>query len=407
MTPEPVNGVYLTGWEYNRFLSTNPTEARNSALPASILWNGAHQLWMFEQVYVTKEASANESYATDELGWIMGDVLRFLRDDENALRVVDWSKLDEDLQESLQNKRDDELGRLRKVLMPQSPSELEDVPLEDVAQEVVVRAIREGKAGELERLKHVLLIPLMDRLGCLASGAPTSLEWWMPQVAGESTAAATLEAELLRRVAQPLIPGIPACRSPATMGSAFELQQKVVAEVETPMIVDLIAGQGEFADPTAGYKPYVDALKPYRAKYEEVNNVMRDDWNKNRDHISRLRDAARDHLWPHLHNEWLPLARTGDQEFVREQFPRLLRRALLVEPFASYLDRSAVKVAIGFVTAYGLAAGSHLASRDLGVPPELTEAGAGATATFLAGRYGTYAKQVRDLGIFYQRARGS
>jgi hypothetical protein len=45
---------------------------------------------MFEQVYVTKEASANESHATDELGWIMGDVLRFLRDDEDALRVVDW-----------------------------------------------------------------------------------------------------------------------------------------------------------------------------------------------------------------------------------------------------------------------------------------------------------------------------
>jgi hypothetical protein len=78
------------------------------------------------------------------------------------------------------------------------------------------------------------------------------------------------------------------------MGSAFELQQKVVADVETPMIVDLIAGLGEFADPTAGYKPYVDALKPYRAKYDEVNNAMRDDWNKNRDHISRLRDAARD-----------------------------------------------------------------------------------------------------------------
>jgi hypothetical protein len=267
-----------------------------------------------------------------------------------------------------------------------------------------MRAIRAGSQGELERLKHALLAPVLDRYGCLASGAPTDLEWWMPQVAGDSSSG-TLEAELLGLITQPLIPGIVACRSPATMGSAFERQGKVVADVETPMIVDLIAGTGEFADSEAGYKPYVDALKPYRADYEEVNNAMRDDWNKNRDHIRRLRDAARDHLWPHLHGEWLPRARAGDEKFVREEFPKLLKSASLAKPFTPYLDRAAVKVSIGFVMAYGLSAGTHLASHEFGVPPQLAEAGAVAGAGFLSAKYGAHAKQALDLGIFYQRSR--
>ena len=38
------SNIYLSGWEYNRLLSKDPTEPRISALPAEILWNGAAPL---------------------------------------------------------------------------------------------------------------------------------------------------------------------------------------------------------------------------------------------------------------------------------------------------------------------------------------------------------------------------
>ena len=76
------SSVYLSGWEYNRVLQADPTEPRNSALPASILWNGSHQLWMFETVFCTRESFENEVAPTDVLGWVNGTVLRDLTDEE-------------------------------------------------------------------------------------------------------------------------------------------------------------------------------------------------------------------------------------------------------------------------------------------------------------------------------------
>ena len=76
-----------SGWEYNRVLQADPSEPRISALPASILWNGRHQLWMFESVFCTRESFENEVEATDVLGWVNGAVLRDLAD-EGILKTV-------------------------------------------------------------------------------------------------------------------------------------------------------------------------------------------------------------------------------------------------------------------------------------------------------------------------------
>ena len=86
--------------EYNRLLQEDPAQPRVSALPASILWSGSHQLWMFENVYCTRESFENEVEATDILGWVNGTVLRDLAD-EGILRTVDWQKLPVEVKDRL------------------------------------------------------------------------------------------------------------------------------------------------------------------------------------------------------------------------------------------------------------------------------------------------------------------
>src|SRR5580698_10860192 len=100
----PRTSVFLSGWEYNRVLQPDPATPRNSALPASILWNGSHQLWMFETVFCTKESFENETRATDRLGWVDGTVLRDLAK-EGILRTVDWQGLPAETKDRLQQAR--------------------------------------------------------------------------------------------------------------------------------------------------------------------------------------------------------------------------------------------------------------------------------------------------------------
>jgi hypothetical protein len=300
-----VNALYLSGWEYNRFLSDDPTVPRNSALPSSILWNGAHQLWMFEHVYVTQEAWHNERYATEELGWIMGDVLSDLRD-EGVVKILDWSEFDADLRESLQD--------IHKELAPH-------------ARAAIPTAIRDGRSGQLEVLTNAMLSPILRRYGCVASGAPTSLETWMPDSA--PAVSESLASRVMHSVAEPLLPGVQVVGHPIRLASDAERaeEKRVQAEVEKPMITDLLTGQGEYAG-QQGYVPYVDTLKPHRAAYEPVSKQMRKGWRKSRDEIMGLRQAAHDHLWEHLHGEWLPRVQAGDDRFVRDELPDLIRYAL-------------------------------------------------------------------------------
>jgi hypothetical protein len=381
-----INSLYLSGWEYNRLLSDDPTSPRNSALPASILWNGAHQLWMFEHLYVTQEAWQNEHYATEQLGWIMGDVLSFLQD-EDIVKILDWSEFDADLR-----------GSLRAVHRDLAPH----------ARMVIPKAISAGVPSHLEMFKNALLAPVLRRYGCVASGAPTSLETWIPQHA--PTASESDTSQVMRSIAEPLLPGIQLVGAPASLASDLEREEelRVQAEVETPMIPDLIAGQGEYAG-AQGYVPYVDALKKERAAYEGMNQKMRQAWRESRDEIKGLREAAHDHLWEHLHGEWLPRIQEGDGKFVREELPRLIGLALKARPFARYLDSpKTTRVIVGGVHA-AVSAAAYAAATKTGLPPEYVGIGANAAAGVAeetaVNRYGTQAKQVVDLAVFYQRAK--
>lgn len=149
-----------------------------------------------------------------------------------------------------------------------------------------------------------------------------------------------------------------------------------------------------------------NVLKPRRSNYEPVNTELRQAWNRNRDHLRRLRDAARDDLWPHLHHEWLPRAESGDEEFVRQQLPELVENALRATKLAAALERAAwaadsLKVAIGFAALGGV----NLLAKELGIPPAAADAGAIAGGQYLKKRYdSSYAKQAWDLGVFYQGA---
>jgi hypothetical protein len=379
-----INSVYLSGWEYNRLLSADPTTPRNSALPASILWKGAHQLWMFENIYVTKEAWENELYATDQLGWVMGDVLRFLWEQENAVTILNWAEFDYDLRECLKAAR---------------------AGFDADVHDLVRAAIRDGDPGRLEGLKNRLLAPVLDRFGCMPSGAPTELGNWRPQRASCENNSGSTASLLHAGVAELVVPGIQTCRSPGTLATAYdrERQRQVQTKIEAPMIPDLLAGEREFAG-SAGYVPYIDALKKHRAAYAPVNDAMRADWLSQCDNISRLRDVARERLWPHLHNEWLPnILEDTTGQFVRRDFPRLIKWALRGSRFARVLDNTQAKIIIGCVTAAAL----ERATDAAGIPAEIA-GGAAAVAAGTAGvRYREQIRQVTDLAVFYQRARVS
>jgi hypothetical protein len=138
---------------------------------------------------------------------------------------------------------------------------------------------------------------------------------------------------------------------------------------------------------------------------------MRAGWRDSRDEIAGLRDAARDHLWEHLHGEWIPRTQEGDEKFVRDELPRLITLALKARPFARFLDGSKLTPAIiGAVSLSALTLGVRSAATKVGLPSEGADIAAGtatSTAAAAAKRHGTQAKQVKDLAIFYQRSRRS
>lgn len=86
------DGIYLSGWEYNRLLQRDPITRRNSALPAEILWNGAAPLWLFRKVFCTQEAVDNEWRAYELLGWPTGRIFTELCNRE-IITPLDWTDL--------------------------------------------------------------------------------------------------------------------------------------------------------------------------------------------------------------------------------------------------------------------------------------------------------------------------
>ncbi len=62
------DSIFLSGWEYNRVLRSDPFQSVTSGLPAQALWNGSAQFWMFKDVYCTKESLIGDLAAAEDLG---------------------------------------------------------------------------------------------------------------------------------------------------------------------------------------------------------------------------------------------------------------------------------------------------------------------------------------------------
>lgn len=390
-----IDSVYVSGWEYNRLLSADPCQPRISALPASLLWLGAHQLWLFDKVIVTQEAFNNEREASARLGWLQGDVLEKLQD-LDALRVVDWSALPRLIKGALAD--------ARTVVLGNSDHEI------SVGQERVRRAIRERDNETLEALKTSLMAPLFEYLRCYNSGVPNSVSAWPWTTSGSGEArpsVATPVRWFLDSIAELLIPGLQLCRPPGTGLRLEDLdaQRHVQKNIEAPMIADLLAGEHEFAGST-GFVPYLERLEPWRSAYEPVNRQLRSDYLREIDRLQRLREVAAKRLWPDLHGEWLPRVESGDRLFAEKQLPRLIRRALKLESLSSLLDSRVSRIAIAAMRSVPVGAATYYANTKLGVshPWDVLDT---TTAVGWASQVPMAPERLQTVrvGLFYHEAR--
>jgi hypothetical protein len=276
-------------------LQKDPAQPRVSALPASILWNGSHQLWMFENVFCTRESFENEVEATEILGWVNGTVLRDLAD-EGILRTVDWQELPVEIKDRLRRARNDTLSVL--------------------SEDQIRSAIQTGDASTLELAKATILEPILDFYRCLESGAPNSITNWI----SSRTSTHSALKEQPGNLSNVFIRGVQVCR-PAGTGISDEArrrQQHIQDTVEKPMIPRLLAGEMEFQG-ARGFEPYLRELLRVKDAYEATNAQLNNDWKANKNTLFRLRDAASKYLWPDLHGYWLPrLASQDDNDAGRD-----------------------------------------------------------------------------------------
>jgi hypothetical protein len=377
MSTRPRTSVYLSGWEYNRLLQEDPAQPRVSALPASILWNGSHQLWMFENVYCTRESFENEVEATDRLGWVNGTVLRDLAD-EGILRTVDWQELPVEIKDRLRRARSDTLSVL--------------------SEDQIRSSIQTGDASTLELAKAAILEPILDFHGCIESGAPNSITNWI-SVSHEN--AQDVPEGQPGSLSDMFIRGIQVCR-PAGTGISDEArrrQQHAQDTVEKPMIPRLLAGEMEFQG-ARGFDPYLRQLARVKDAYEATNTQLNSDWAANKNSLFRLRDAASKYLWPDLHGYWLPRLSSQDDHEAGQDFEKWIRSALRIAPVVRYLEGRPTKVIVGAFGPPALA----VALAHAGIPWPDAVVGGGLAAIGGSG-IKRHFDQVTRLALFFQQTR--
>jgi hypothetical protein len=334
---------------------------------------------MFEHVYCARESFENEIEATDRLGWINGTVLRDLHR-EGILKTVDWKTLPVEVKDRLRVTRREAL---------------------EILPEAQIRAaINNGDASTLELAKILILEPILDYVGCFESGAPNSITNWSSSrtVPADSPRVSSTLAQLLAN-------GLQVCRPPGTgISEEANRRQRYVQEtVESPMIPNLLAGEGEFRG-AEGFVPYFRKLERYRDAYEATNGQLASDWQQNKRQLFALREAAERHLWPDLHGYWLPLikATNSDEDIKRvaQEFSTWIRGALTLAPIVKYLTNRPASIVVGSFGPVGLTAALTLA----GVP--LSDAVAAGAITWVAeSTAGNYLNRVTNLALFYQEAR--
>jgi hypothetical protein len=381
--PEPISNAYLSGWEYNRLLQANPARSRNTALPAAVFWNGAHQFWLFDKVYVTKESLDNEYAAYERLGWASGKILKDL-EAEGIVEAVDWQQLP------------GEVGRQLNARHAQ---------LRESYSEQLIRDLISARDGAtLETLKENLIEPVMRHYNCVGSGQPNSVGNWEPDDLRQHAVDTAVEVQRhLAHLAEPLLPGFPLCQPPGTgLGPEVMYEQTRVQDtIERPLISDLLAGDGDFQGPE-GYLAYFDALIASRSAYEPVNKQLTKNWDDQRKNLDEIRKIARRKLWPVLHEEWIPRLLVDDE--FGGKLPGIIRTARWLSPIADKLSNKPSRILLGSLAAI-IAQQSFTYLSHHGVPGEAAAAGTAAASAMMATQAWQHLTDAGRLAVFYQAAK--
>lgn len=332
-----------------------------------------------EGIYCTKEALDNEREAGERLGWTTGKIFAELADDdEQWFEPVDWQKLSDTTKSALLEKH----KKLDKDL------EKDKVDIRE--------AIRKNDVVVLEIVKAELLRPVLAEKNCVLGISPNSLKnWKLPHDSSISVQEQKLLHKLIEMLQKPLeytARDKRLCYPP----SPDKEELWVRDEVEAPLILDLVAGDGCFSGPT-GYVPYHERLYQHKEHYQKTDDAMGKQWKVNRDKLKQLRYIASKYLWNNLHGEWLPeLFHRGDAFL--DEFQRRLNTALKMSPFAKLLDmdsRSAIGIG-GSAAAAFLCLAGQIYSID--VDPKVAFVGGALATGYAIEKYG-------PLAVSYQKAR--
>lgn len=378
------NSIYLSGWEYNRVIADDPLAPVVSGLPAQVLWDGAAPFWLFETVYCTREALAGDIAAYHALGWTTGRMFEDLCR-RGFLTPVNWAEAS-DKDPTLRSDLQAAHALLRSYYSPTTIRDLLDA----------------GQDSELEAIKLKLLSPFLRRLHCLKNVSPNSITHWfepdrsIPEPTATATAGALL-AEAVMRSRGELRAGFRLCDPPGTGLAQEILERQRTAEqtVQKPLIPALLAGE-------LAQDEFHRLVAVARDVYGPINSQLWASYVRNIDSLERLRDLARLHLWPKLHNEWLP-AIEADPAYL-PKFQTLLADAVKRAEFDPFLQFT-TDVAIIAVSGVVGAAAAPLVGGDPTTAGIATAAIVGAAKRGFDLLHDQLRKGTESLAVFVQKAR--
>jgi hypothetical protein len=269
------------------------------------------------------------------------------------------------------------------------------------SEEALMGLLARGESANLEIINSVILSPLFDHLSCAKNISPSSIAHWIND--GERQLSEDVERnELLRLLVEPLRRnaekwpiGISLCNPPGTglPKEVLQRQDEIEKGVQAPMIPSLLAGNLSVSE-------YLDELdrKGTADVYKPVNKHLRDDYERQKGRLDKMREIAAKRLWPDLHGEWLPRLQE-DPSFI-DDFKRLLRVALLtskLDEYESWTDWS-----ISAIAEVGSYCAQQGADSKLKLIGDLVDKG---LSRILTNEKSRALRGARPLIAFYQKLR--
>jgi hypothetical protein len=388
-----INGVYLPGWEYNRLLASNPLTPRNSALPGAAFWNGGGLFWLFEHVYCTSDSLANEAYAADKLGWATSKAFVGMSESMGyhgpILKTIDWTT---DLPQDVGTRLEAKYAKIRNDLK---------------AEGGVRTLIDRNQDGRLELLNYDLLEDVAFAKNAIVAGTLNGLsQWAVPETGSSAKPPPRPVDRLLKAIAHPTTAnrnGLKLMTPPSGWSPHVRAAQKRARAIsEAPYVHDLFAGEKDFAGPR-GYEAYIDRAAVSKPDYELADNRLSAEWEESQKRLLRLRDVASKHLWPKLHNEWIPGLVEGNPEALQE-VPVRFAQVLASTHFADLLTERTALLLLAFGQVSQEASDYSEPSTRLHFLGHATnQVSAALAALIMSAR--SFAPNVVPLTVFYQDAR--